>query len=59
MLYKAANCRQAAVAGDSRVPSFRFDMIQKSKHAVGLDVFEGQVGYRLAFLIAQKHVEKF
>jgi hypothetical protein len=34
-------------------------MIQKSKHAVGLDIFDGQVGYRLVLLIGEKQVEQF
>jgi hypothetical protein len=44
MLHKAANGRESAIPCHSRVSSFRFDMIQKSKHAVGLDIFDSQVG---------------
>jgi hypothetical protein len=59
MLREAANGRQSAVSGHSRVSSFRFDMIQKSKHTVGLDIFYGQVGYRLVLLIGHKQKEQF
>ena len=58
MLNKTANGRQAAISRCSRVPTLRFDMIQKTEHAVGLDIFEGQVGHGLAFLIGQKQVEE-
>jgi hypothetical protein len=34
-------------------------MTQKSKHAVGLDIFDRQVGYRLVLLIGEKQVEQF
>jgi hypothetical protein len=59
MLHKAANGREAAVSRRSRVPSFRFDMIQKGEHAVGLDIFDGQVSYRLVLLIGHKQIEQF
>ena len=58
MLHKTANGCEAAIPGNSGVPSSRFDMIQKREHGVGLDIFKGQVGYRLALLIGQKQVEE-
>jgi hypothetical protein len=59
MLHKAANGRESAIPGHSRVSSFRFDVIQKSQHAVGLDIFDSQVGYTLVLLIGQKQIEQF
>jgi hypothetical protein len=59
VLRKAANGRESAVPGHCRVSSVRFDMIQKSKHAVGLDIFDGQIGYRLVLVISQKQIEQF
>jgi hypothetical protein len=59
MLHKAAKGRETAVSRDSRVSSFRFDMIQKSEHAVGLDIFNSQVGYRPVLLVGHKQIEQF
>jgi nitroimidazol reductase NimA-like FMN-containing flavoprotein (pyridoxamine 5'-phosphate oxidase superfamily) len=59
MLHKTADGRESAVPGDGGVPSFRFDMFQKSKHVIGLDIFDGQVRYRFVLVIGQKQVEQF
>ena len=41
MLHKTANGRQTAVPGNSRVPTLRFDMIQKTEHARRIGYLRG------------------
>ena len=58
MLHKTANGCETTIPGSSGVSTSRFDMIQKTEHGVGLDVFKGQVGDGLALLIGQKQIEE-